>query len=63
MSWYQIHFSIMFGALELPFQAGIFNCACKDSNKEINDDIAFLKPFPKTAEETIYHSYLFCCGR
>lgn len=52
----------MFGALELPPEVGIFSCAYENTSKEINDDTAFLKPFHKTAEETIYHIYLFQSG-
>lgn len=52
----------MFGALGLPVQTDVLNCAWENTSKEINDDIAFLKPFHKTAEETIYYIYLFQSG-
>ena len=48
--------------MELPFGVDIFNCIYENTREGIEDDTAFMKPFHKMAEETIYHIYLFPFG-
>lgn len=57
VSWYEIHFSGTFGALELPLEVDILHRGCEDTSEGTGDDAAFLRPFRKTAEATISRVY------
>ena len=60
MSWDKIYFSASLGVWSFNFRLTFSTVSMRTPARK-QDDSALLKPFHKTAEETIYHIYLLPC--